>query len=96
VIVEAMAYGCPIVSTNVGGIPELITDGVNGLLCPPAKPECLAEKLMSLLDKSASRERLGRAARDFYKNSPFEAKSAAKFFASVYGEILEERKTLKG
>ena len=96
VIVEAMAYGCPIVSTNVGGIPELITDGVNGLLCKPEKPECLAEKIKSLVDDSAERERLGRAARGFYENSPFEAKAAASFFISKYGEVLEERKNLKG
>jgi len=96
VIVEAMTYGCPIVSTNVGGIPELITDGVNGLLCPPEKPECLAEKIKSLIDDPASRERLGRAARGFYENSPFEAKTAASFFISAYGEVLVERTGLKG
>jgi glycosyltransferase involved in cell wall biosynthesis len=96
VIVEAMAYGCPIVSTNVGGIPELITDGVNGLLCPPEKPECLAEKIKALVDDPATRELLGRAARGFYENSPFEAKAAASFFISKYGEVLEERKNLKG
>lgn len=92
VIVEAMAYGCPIVSTNVGGIPELITDGVNGLLCRPRDPQCLADKIMALADDPALRERLGRAARRSYENSPFEAGAAADFFISVYGEILEERK----
>ncbi|MBI4761673.1 MAG: glycosyltransferase family 4 protein [Chloroflexota bacterium] len=94
VIVEAMAYGCPIVSTNVGGIPELITDGVNGLLCPPAEPECLAEKITRLADDPTLRERLGRAARAFYENSPFEAKAAAAFFAAAYGEVLKERQRL--
>jgi len=96
VVVEAMAYGCPIVSTNVGGIPELITDGVNGLLCPSEKPECLADKIKSLVEDSTARERLGRAARRFYENSPFEAKAAASFFISRYGEVLEEKKSLKG
>lgn len=96
VIVEAMAFGCPIVSTNVGGIPELITDGVNGLLCLPENPQCLAEKIRLLIEDAVSRERLGRAARNFYENSPFEAKAAANFFVSVYGEVLEERKGLKG
>jgi glycosyltransferase involved in cell wall biosynthesis len=96
VIVEAMAYGCPIVSTNVGGIPELITDGVNGLLCPPEKPQCLAEKIKLLADDPAQRERLGRAARKFYENSPFEAKAAANFFISKYSEALEERRKLMG
>jgi glycosyltransferase involved in cell wall biosynthesis len=90
VIVEAMAYGCPIVSTNVGGIPELITDGVNGLLCPPEDPQCLAEKIRLLAGDFVLRKQLGYAARNYYKNSPYEAKSAAKFFVSVYNEMLDE------
>jgi glycosyltransferase involved in cell wall biosynthesis len=96
VIVEAMAYGCPIVSTSVGGIPELITDGVNGLLCPPANPLCLAENIKRLADDPALRERLGRNARAFYENSPFEAGAAARFFAALYEETLSERKRLEG
>ncbi len=95
VIVEAMAYGCPIVSTNVGGIPELITDGVNGLLCPPANPQSLAEKLRMLIEDASLRERLGRAARAFYEHSPFEANAVAKFFVKVYSETLEERQSPK-
>jgi glycosyltransferase involved in cell wall biosynthesis len=91
-IVEAMAYGCPIVSTNVGGIPELITDGKNGLLCPPKNPQCLAEKIGLLIDDPILRKRLGSAARNYYENSPYEARSAAKYFVSVYSEMLEERK----
>jgi glycosyltransferase involved in cell wall biosynthesis len=92
VIVEAMAYGCPIVTTNVGGIPELIQDGVNGLLCPPEAPECLAEKIMLLIESEAQREKLGQAARAFYVQSPFEAKVASNYFLNVYGEVLAERK----
>ena len=89
-IVEAMAHGCPIVSTNVGGIPELITDNMNGFLCPPMDPQCLAEKILRLIEDNALRERLGNAARSSYKNSLFDAPSMANFFISVYGSILEE------
>jgi glycosyltransferase involved in cell wall biosynthesis len=92
VVVEAMAYGCPIVSTNVGGIPELIQDGVNGLLCPPEKPECLAEKIGRLIDDPELRKKLGHAARAYYVQSPFEARSASGHFLEVYREALEERK----
>jgi len=92
VVVEAMAYGCPIVSTNVGGIPELIHDGVNGLLCPPEKPECLAEKIVRLVEDAELRKRVGHAAREFYTQSPFEAKVAGKEFVKIYNEALEARK----
>jgi glycosyltransferase involved in cell wall biosynthesis len=96
VIVEAMAYGCPIISTAVGGVPELITDGVNGLLCPPENPQCLADKVIMLVEDALLRERLGKAARAFYEKSPFGATAAADHFISVYSEVLQERKRLKG
>lgn len=92
VIVEAMAYGCPIVTTNVGGIPELIQDGVNGLLCPPENPQCLAEKIIHLVKDTELRRQLGNAARAFYVQSPFEAKAASDHFIAVYSEVVEERK----
>jgi len=46
---EAMAAGLPLVGTEVGGIPELIRDGVNGYLCRPADPHDLADKIHTLL-----------------------------------------------
>jgi glycosyltransferase involved in cell wall biosynthesis len=91
-IVEAMAYGCPIISTAVGGVPELITDGVNGLLCPPEDPQCLADKISMLIDDDKLRHQLGNAARAFYEKSPFGGKAVASHFISIYDEVLEERK----
>jgi glycosyltransferase involved in cell wall biosynthesis len=46
---EAMAAGLSLVGTRVGGIPELIKDGINGYLCNPADPQDLAEKINNLL-----------------------------------------------
>jgi glycosyltransferase involved in cell wall biosynthesis len=48
VLVEAMASGLPIVSTTVSGIPEIVTNGVNGLLVPPDDAASLANALLSL------------------------------------------------
>ena len=47
-LMEAMASGCPSVSTSVSGIPELIRDGKTGLLVPPSDPEALARGIERL------------------------------------------------
>jgi len=56
-ILEAMYAGLPIIATRVGGIPELVPDGVRGYLVEPARPDRLAEKLGSLLREDAARAR---------------------------------------
>ena len=63
-IVEAMAFGRPVVATHVGGIPEIITDGVDGVLVPPGDSDALADALGRLVDDPALRARMGKAARE--------------------------------
>jgi glycosyltransferase involved in cell wall biosynthesis len=58
-IMEAMAAGLPIVATRTGGIPELVQDGRNGLIVPPADPEALAEAMAALLGSPEMLERIG-------------------------------------
>ncbi len=59
-ILEAMAAGTPVVATKVGGIPELIQSGENGLLVEPDDPEGLADALLLVLKDSSLAARLGR------------------------------------
>jgi colanic acid/amylovoran biosynthesis glycosyltransferase len=61
-LMEAMAAGIPVVSTHVGGIPELLVDGA-GLMVPPGDPAALAEALRTLLEAPGLREQLARAGR---------------------------------
>jgi glycosyltransferase involved in cell wall biosynthesis len=60
-ILEAMARRRPVIATAVGGIPEVITSGVDGLLVPPADPVALASALGSVLTDAALRERIAEA-----------------------------------
>jgi glycosyltransferase involved in cell wall biosynthesis len=63
-ILEAMASSLPIVATNVGGIPELVKNGENGLLVPPANPAELAQAIQHLAENPAEAERMGRRGRE--------------------------------
>lgn len=61
-VLECFAAGVPVVSTNAGGIPDLIEHGVDGLLVPPQDPDAIAAAVLSLLDDPALAERLIAAA----------------------------------
>jgi len=63
VLLEAMAMGVPVVATNVSGIPELVSDGRNGLLIEPDDPAALADAVTRLIGDPALGAELGRAAR---------------------------------
>jgi colanic acid/amylovoran biosynthesis glycosyltransferase len=59
VLIEAMASGLPVVSSSLGGIPEIIVDQINGILVPQQAPEALASAIRSLLLDPKKRESLG-------------------------------------
>jgi len=63
VLLESMAAGVPVVASNVGGIPEIIDDGVTGVLVPPANPEALAAAVAALLGDRERSARMADAAR---------------------------------
>ena len=62
-VMEAMAAARPIVATTAGGTPELVQDGIHGLLVPPQRPAELAEKILTLVNDRARGHALGAAAR---------------------------------
>lgn len=63
VVLEAFAYGKPVVATAVGGIPDLVSDGVDGFLVAAGDATALADRLVALHGQSVELERLGRAGR---------------------------------
>lgn len=63
-LIEALNYCKPVASTNVGGIPDVITDGVSGLLAKANGPEALADALITMLNNEQLREQMGRHGRE--------------------------------
>ncbi|HYO98992.1 MAG TPA: glycosyltransferase family 4 protein [Pyrinomonadaceae bacterium] len=65
-IMEAMAYGLPVISTTVGGIPDVVT-AETGILVPPQDTEALAGAMLRLANDTALRARMGEAAKSRYE-----------------------------
>ena len=86
-ILEAMACGMPIVSTNIPAIREAIVDGESGFLVPPREPKFLADSILKLLADKALRRKMGQAARKRVEKQ-FTWDIVAEKALSVYNEIL--------
>lgn len=88
VVLEAMACGVPCIGTNVGGIPEVISDGKNGFLCELGDIETIAEKGISLLTNEAMHKRFSvEAINSAYKN--FRAELIVSQYEDIYYELLK-------
>lgn len=87
VLLEAMAYGVPILTTNVGGIPDIIEDGVNGLLIPPGSPGGLVKGMAKILFDAKLRQKLIDGGYHFIKEHTKEkqAKEIIEYLHRVYG-----------
>lgn len=84
-LLEAMAAAKPVIATRVGGNPEVVEEGVTGLLVPPSHPDALAAAMQRLLTDRGLAERMGQAGR---------ARAQARFslarMAEAYGQLYED------
>ena len=62
-LIEAMAMKLPVISTNITGVPEIVDDGLNGLLVPPHDGQTLLRAMVTLIEDAGLRQRLGEEAR---------------------------------
>ena len=85
VVIEAFARGRGVVATDAGGIPDLVRDGVEGILIPPADEDALVASLVRALSDRALAERLGTAAHLRYAD--WHSTPAA--FATAYRELVD-------
>ncbi|MCQ2497387.1 MAG: glycosyltransferase family 4 protein [Lachnospiraceae bacterium] len=89
-VLEAMAYGLLVITTNVGGIPKLISHGETGFIFEPGNTKAMAECLSKLLNDEELRRRIGQQAREFViKNYSFE-KHLEKLKA-VYSKVISKK-----
>jgi len=88
-ILDAMYFGLPIVSTNAGGIPELVNNSVNGLIVPVDNHQLLAERLLELVDDPALRKEMGERGTTLLEQNKMEQTVDKTFL--VYKSLIEDR-----
>lgn len=84
---EAMACEVPVVASRVGGLPEVIDDGVTGFLCPADAVDLMAERSLDLLTDPGKRARMGRAASERVR-ARFCASAIVPRYETYYGDVL--------
>jgi len=85
-VFECMAHRTPLVATSVGGLPDVVDNGVTGILVPRRDPEALATAITALLRDPKRRKALADAAHSHLRNFTIEA--VADRFADLYDELL--------
>jgi glycosyltransferase involved in cell wall biosynthesis len=90
VIIEAFARGRAVVATDAGGIPDLVSDGVEGLLVPPAEVSALAAALERVLSDRELAERLGTAARRRYADLHWTPQQLATAMRELVDRVVAE------
>jgi glycosyltransferase involved in cell wall biosynthesis len=61
VLIEAMAVSCPVVASAAGGVPEMVVDGVTGILVPPKDTDAMAEAMVEMMSNNERRASMGKA-----------------------------------
>ncbi|MEK6693336.1 MAG: glycosyltransferase family 4 protein [Nitrospirota bacterium] len=82
VLLEAMAAGKPVVATKVGGVPEVVKDGITGILVPPSNPEEMASAVMKILTAPEMADAMGEEGR--IRSEGFDIQIAIDNLESLY------------
>ncbi|KQQ87045.1 TIGR03088 family PEP-CTERM/XrtA system glycosyltransferase [Massilia sp. Leaf139] len=93
-LLEAMACARPVVATQVGGIPEVVQDGVNGALVPASNPQALADALAAYVDDAARVAAHGAAARETIERH-YSVAAMVGAYTALYGQLCNSKTTFK-
>lgn len=86
-VLETMASGKPLIATAVGGVPELVEDGVTGILVPPCDSEALAQEILHFARDPVLRQRMGQEAHK-RANKNFDISQTARKYEVLYLKLL--------
>jgi glycosyltransferase involved in cell wall biosynthesis len=87
-LLEAMAMGIPVIASAVGGVPDVIEDGINGFLVPPGESRAIHERIMLLIDKPDQMKRLSRAGKETV-NSRYNVRDWCRRIEQMYDSLAE-------
>lgn len=90
VIVESMAVGLPIITTNQGAIAESVIDGVNGFIVDKENPQQIAEKIKILIENTTLRKKMGEESRRLYMENFTERKMVERL-SHAFNSVLERQ-----
>ena len=91
-LLEAMFQGCPVVSTDAGGCPESVVDGVTGLLAKSEDAESFSRQITSIVNDQVRAEALGRAARQYVMET-HNAKTVTEASLENYARVISLHRT---
>ncbi len=83
VLLEAQALGMAVIATRVGGIPDIICDGITGVLIPQENTQALVDAILDLLDDQAKRQRLSEKGKQWVRDN-FSIEKMAENLAGFY------------
>ena len=86
-VIEALAMGLPVVATRVGVVPDVVTDGVEGRVVPPARPDLLAAAIRQLVESPARRAKMAEAA--FRRGAELDVSHTVRRVEAIYCEVTE-------
>ena len=88
-LVEAMASGLPVVATNVGGLPDMVEEGVSGCLVPAGAPDALAAAVSRMLDDRGRLRSMGERSRE--KSAAYTVERMNNQLGDLYRDLVRER-----